>query len=112
MRDDGCEKEQSRHDSQTPAQVVAPLRVVRAEMPGERKSDQKRDDEPTVMQSDLHTEDASKFYLRSNVPPPGDGSAADTIEFLRAPSRAERGYHPESRLTGEQLLPCFRRGSF
>jgi hypothetical protein len=55
----GAEEEQPGEDRQRPNDTAAPRLIGDREVPAEREYDQQGDEKPTVVQPDLHPEDAT-----------------------------------------------------
>src|SRR5580698_10600821 len=69
MRQQSDEKQQSRQSGERPDHGRSPLRVAGLELRAQRHGDQQRDDEPTVVETDLDAEQAPEPDGRVHRPP-------------------------------------------
>jgi hypothetical protein len=81
MQQQRQEEQQRRANSKGPDQRWAPALVCGAEFVRNRQYDQKSNQEPAVVQSDLDAADAAEFYVRSHFTfPPGAGSVHAEVQ--------------------------------
>jgi hypothetical protein len=64
VREQAGKEKQAREDCRAPHQCVTPITVHGMELRDERKSDQQRDYQPTVVQSQLNPEYRTQLNLR------------------------------------------------